>query len=92
MVKITKLVRLFPCQDFFHLLLKQISLFPFMFSRIFDSLNSSKDTSQLIFNLGFSCLHVCMSSSLVLISYQKKKKKTRNEYILEKFANSHIYI
>ena len=75
--------RVFP--DFFYLWLKQISLFPFMFPHIFHSSNSSKDTSQLIFNLAFSCLHVCMSSSLVLISYQKKKKKnTRNEYILEK--------
>ena len=39
---------------FFHLWLKRISLFLFMFPHIFDSPNSSKATSQLIFTLGFS--------------------------------------
>ena len=42
------------------------------------------------------CLHVCMSSSLVLIScqyiYIYIYIYTRNEYILEKLANSHIYV
>ena len=58
MSKIPKLVRIFPCQDFFHLWLKWFFFFfLFMFPHIFDSLNFSKATSQLIFTLGFSWLH-----------------------------------
>ena len=90
MAKIPKKVRIFPCLDFFHLWLKQISLFPFMFPHIFDSLNSffesdslnsSKVTSQLIFTLGFSLLHVYMLSSLMRTSidtlWDPKKLKFR---------------
>ena len=44
----------------------------YMFPYIFDLLNSSKATSQLIFTLGFSWIQVCMLNSLVLISYKRK--------------------
>ena len=39
---------------FFQLCLEQISLLPFIFSHIFDLLNASKITSQLILTLRFS--------------------------------------
>ena len=58
------------------------SLFLFMFPHIFDSLNSSKATSQLIFTLGISRLHVCMLSSFRFNFLQEKN--IRNKYILEK--------
>ena len=83
MAKIPILVKIFLCQDYFHLWLKRISLFLFMLPQISDSLNSSKASSQLGFTLEFSQLHVCMLNLLVLISY-KKKKNTHNEYMLEK--------
>ena len=57
---------------FFHLWPKRISFFPFIFSHIFNSLNYSKTTSQLIFTLEFSFLCVCMLNLLVLISYNRK--------------------
>ena len=75
---------------FFHLWLKRISLFLFMFPHIFDSPNSSKATSQLIFTLGFSWLYVCMLSSLVYITYKRKIYVMSIFY--RKLANFHIYM
>ena len=50
-----------------------------MFPHIFHSLNSSKDTSQLIFTLGLFWLHVYMLNSL---------EKLANSYMC-KYGNKH---
>ena len=77
-----RIFSIFGSNDFF--------FFLFMFPHIFDPLNSSKATSLLMFTLGFSWLHVCILSLLVLISY--KEKIHIMSIFMRKLVNSHIYV
>ena len=54
---------------FFQFWLGWISFFPFLFSYVFDLLNTLKTMLQLILTLGFFWQHVCMISLMVLIFY-----------------------